>query len=60
MITAMTSQPSGVILRLLKHPLLYAALIIAAAAVEGCSPTGVAGAFATSPAAHTVIPAASP
>lgn len=34
----MTSQPSGVILRVLKHPLLYAALIIAAAAVEGCSP----------------------
>lgn len=34
----MTSQPSGVILKVLKHPLLYAALIIAAAAVEGCSP----------------------
>jgi hypothetical protein len=34
----MTSQPSGVILKVLRHPLLYAALIIAAAAVEGCSP----------------------
>lgn len=43
----MTSQPSGVILKLLKHPLLYAALIIAAAAIEGCSPTGPRGALAT-------------
>jgi hypothetical protein len=34
----MTSQPSGVILKVLRHPLLCAALIIAAAAVEGCSP----------------------
>jgi hypothetical protein len=50
MITAMTSQPPGVIPKLLKHPLLYAALIIAAAAIEGCSPTGMAGALATAPA----------
>jgi hypothetical protein len=49
MIAAMTSQPLGVIPKLLKHPLLYAALIIAAAAIEGCSPTGGTGALATAP-----------
>lgn len=52
----MTSQPSGVILKLLKHPLLYAALIIAAAAIEGCSPTGSSGALATERPPSTVSP----
>lgn len=54
----MTSQPSGVILKLLKHPLLYAALIIAAAAIEGCSPTGHRGAVATE-LAPTPVPTTS-
>jgi hypothetical protein len=50
----MTSQPSGVILKVLRHPLLYAALIIAAAAIEG----GVPFSIGASPLASEVAPSA--
>ena len=50
----MTSQPSGVILKVLRHPLLYAALIIAAAAIEG----GVPSSIGASPLASEAPPAA--